>query len=348
MEAEGCRVVFPADRLSVMGMSEVVRHLPALWYVRERIHRRLVEHRPDVFVGIDAPDFNLGLERRLKRAGVSTVHYVSPSVWAWRRYRVHRIRRATDVMLTLLPFEAQFYHHHGVCARFVGHPAADRIAPQADVSAARQSLGLPPGEPTVALLPGSRMNEVRRLMPVFLGAALWCLERLPGVRFVLPVASAALLGPIRSAVLRDAPTLPLTLVEGRSGEAMTASNVVLTASGTATLEAMLIPRPMVVAYRLSPLTYRAARLLVKVPHISLPNLIAGRSLVPEFLQERASAEALGSAVLHYFDHPEAVQALLPEFIRARRLLQRDADAGAAEAVLDLIAARQVGQRVGGH
>ncbi|MBU3057729.1 lipid-A-disaccharide synthase [Pseudomonas indica] len=330
MQAEGLMPYFPMERLSVMGLVEVLGRLPELLSRRKRLIETLIAAKPDVFIGIDAPDFNLGVELKLRRAGIKTVHYVSPSVWAWRQKRVLKIREACDLMLTLFPFEAQFYDAHQVPVRFVGHPLADSIPMQADRMAVRRELDLPLDEPVIALLPGSRGGEVARLGELFLDAA----ERLralrPGVRFVLPCAS-----PERRAQLEQmlaGRDLPFSLLDGRSHDALAACDAVLIASGTATLEALLYKRPMVVAYKVAPMTYRILRRLVKSPYVSLPNLLAERPLVPELLQDAATPEALARALVPLID---GGQAQTEGFDVIHRALRRDASSQAAEAVLKL-------------
>lgn len=331
MQAEGLDSYFPMERLAVMGLVEVLGRLPELLGRRRRLIRTLIDERPDVFIGIDAPDFNLGVELRLRQAGIRTVHYVSPSVWAWRQKRVLKIQRACDLMLTLFPFEARFYEAQQVPVCFVGHPLADAIPLQADRATARASLGLPPGDAVVALLPGSRGGEVERLGSLFLDAA----ERLralrPGLRFVLPCASAERRAQLEGMLAgRD---LPVTLLDGRSHEALASCDAVLIASGTATLEALLFKRPMVVAYRVAPLTYRILRRLVKSAYISLPNLLAGRLLVPELIQDAATPAALAATLVPLLDDGSGQT---EGFDAIHRALRRDASARAAEAVLQLV------------
>lgn len=330
MEAEGLKSYFPMERLAVMGLVEVLGRLFELLGRRRQLARDLIAAQPDVFIGIDAPDFNLGLELKLRRAGVKTVHYVSPSVWAWRQKRVLKIREACDLMLTLFPFEAQFYDEHQVPVRFVGHPLADAIPQQADRAAAREALDLPPDEPVVALMPGSRGGEVARLGELFLDAAIRLRALRPGIRFLLPCATPERRKQLEQMLAgRD---LPLTLLNGRSHEALAACDAVLIASGTATLEALLYKRPMVVAYRVAPLTYRILKRLVKSPYISLPNLLAERLLVPELIQDAATPEALAQAVAPLID---GGQVQTEGFDVIHRALRRDASLSAADAVLKL-------------
>lgn len=336
MMAAGCVSHYPMERLSVMGLLETAGRIPELVLQRRRLARRLLSWRPDLFIGIDSPDYNLALERRLRVAGIPTVHYVSPSVWAWRRYRLRRIARSTDLVLTLFPFEAAFYHEHGVPARFVGHPIADGIAMQPDRDAARDALGLPAKAEIVALLPGSRSSEVRLLAGPMLRAARWLAQRRPGLRFVTPLASRETRVLFETAISRLGAELPLARVDGRSLEVLAASDVVLVASGTAALEAMLSKRPMVVTYRLSPLTAWIVARLLTVDLYSLPNLLAGRRLVPELIQDEAVAEKLGAAVLDCLEHPERLSEQLAEFTRLHQVLRRGASERAAEAVLELV------------
>lgn len=334
MEAEGLVSYFPMERLAVMGLVEVLGRLPELLRRRKHLIRTLIEARPDVFIGIDAPDFTLGVELRLRQAGIRTVHYVSPSVWAWRQKRVLKIRDACDLMLTLFPFEARFYEEHQVPVRFVGHPLADTIPLEADRAAARQALDLPAEGSVVALMPGSRGGEVGKLGALFLNAAEQLRTLRPGIRFVLPCANAARREQLEQMLAgRD---LPLTLLDGRSHQALAACDAVLIASGTATLEALLYKRPMVVAYRLAPLTYTILRRLVKSPYVSLPNLLAQRLLVPELIQNAATPEALAQTLSPLLDGGEAQT---EGFDTIHRALRRDASEEAAQAVLQLAEAR---------
>jgi lipid-A-disaccharide synthase len=335
MAAAGCEVWVPSEALAVMGLVEVLRHLPRIRAAMGTLESRLEADPPDVLVGIDAPDFNLRVEKRARRAGIPTVHYVSPSVWAWRQGRVRTLREACDSVLCLLPFEAEFLGRHGVHATFVGHPLADELPAEPDRAAARHQLGLPDTGGLVALLPGSRAGEVERLGPVFAEAAAWLSRRDPSLRFVAPVATPALGRQFAAHLERLAPESAVTLVEGQSHAAMAASDVVLLASGTATLEAMLLRRPMVVAYRLAPVTWGLVRGLglVKVKHVSLPNLLAGEALVPELLQGAATGPALGAQVAAWLDQPARVAALDARFAALGATLRRGASERAAEEVL---------------
>ncbi|MGE6791656.1 lipid-A-disaccharide synthase [Pseudomonas guineae] len=330
MQAQGLKSYFPMERLSVMGLVEVLGRLPELLSRRKRLINTLIAAKPDVCIGIDAPDFNLTLELKLRQAGIKTVHYVSPSVWAWRQKRVLKIRKACDLMLTLFPFEAQFYQDHQVPVRFVGHPLADTIPQQADRAAAREALNLAHDQPVVALMPGSRGGEVSRLGSLFLDAAVRLRALRPGIQFVLPCSSPERRAQLEQMLVgRD---LPLTLLNGRSHEALAACDAVLIASGTATLEALLYKRPMVVAYKVAPLTYRILKRMVSSAYISLPNLLAERLLVPELIQDAATPEELAQLLAPLLDGGE-VQT--EGFDVIHRALRRDASLQAAQAVLQL-------------
>jgi lipid-A-disaccharide synthase len=330
MRAQGLQSYFPMERLAVMGLVEVLGRLPELLARRKRLIKTLIAERPDVFIGIDAPDFNLGVELKLRQAGIKTVHYVSPSVWAWRKKRVFKIRDACDLMLTLFPFEARFYEENHVPVRFVGHPLADTIPLEPDRLAARAALNLSAEDPVVALMPGSRGGEVARLGALFLDAAEQLRTVRPGIQFVLPCAS-----PERRAQLEQmlaGRDLSLTLLDCRSHEALAACDAVLIASGTATLEALLYKRPMVVAYKVAPMTYRILKRLVTSAYISLPNLLAQRLLVPELIQDAATPDALAESLSPLID---GGQVQTEGFDVIHRALRRGASEQAAEAVLQL-------------
>jgi len=334
MLAAGFHSHYPLETLSVMGLVEVLKHYPRLKKCRDSLRDHFLQNPPDVFIGIDAPDFNLGLEYALKAAGIPTVHYVSPSVWAWRQYRLRKIARACDLMLTLFPFEAEYYQRHNIPVRFVGHPLADDTPLQTDKQAARSRLGLATDGVWVAMLPGSRRNEVQQLGLPFIETARWLLAQRSDLRFVVPLANANLGNIFRQQMAGQ--DLPFFLINGQSRDAMAAADVVLMASGTATLEAMLLKRPMVVAYRVALLTYWLARFLVHIPFFSLPNLLAGERLVPEFLQGQVTPENLGAAVLHWLDNPSEVDGLEVRFSELHQRLRLSASEQAAGAVLDLV------------
>jgi lipid-A-disaccharide synthase len=331
----GCTSLYPMERLSVMGLTEIIRHLPGLLSMRRALRRHFLRQPPDLFIGVDAPDFNLALERALKRRGIRTLHYVSPSVWAWRQYRVRKIAASVDCMLTLFPFEARFYHEQQIPAVFVGHPLADQIADEVDRQAARAHLAVSHGGPLVALLPGSRVSEVKRLSASFLQAAAWCLAQRADLHFIVPLANAACRATFEAEQKRLGVGLPVTLLEGHGLEAMAAADVVLLASGTATLECLLLKRPMVVAYRLSALSYRLLRLLVKTPFFSLPNLLAGKPLVKEFIQHEVNAENIGRELLALLENPQRAGMLAREFAAIHKELRHDASHAAARTVLQM-------------
>lgn len=341
MREAGVETWHDASELAVMGLSEVLRHLPRLLGLRRRLRRRLLDWRPDVFIGIDAPDFNLGLEHWLKRRGVRTVHYVSPSVWAWRQGRAAKIGRSADLVLCLFPMEPPIYARHGVDARFVGHPMADAMPLNPDRRRARAELGLDDEGPVLAVLPGSRLGEIERLGAVFLDAAGRVARAVPGLRILVPAATPACGEAIR-ALLAAAPPPPgsVRLLEGRAREAITAADVVLLASGTATLETMLAKRPMVVGYRIAPTTYRIVRSLglLKVDRYALPNVLAGQTIAPELMQEDCTPERLAGAVVQWFSDPAATAALEPVYRDLHIALRRNASATAAEAVAGLLEA----------
>jgi lipid-A-disaccharide synthase len=339
MIAAGCDAWASSDELAVMGFTEPLMRLPRLLRLRSMLTSRLTAMRPDVFVGIDAPAFNLGLEKRLKSAGLKTVQYVSPQVWAWRQGRVRTIGSSCDLVLCLLPFETDFYAQHGVKAEFVGHPLADQIPLDVDRAAARADLGIDAQALVIALLPGSRMGEVERLGEDFAAAAAWIAERRAGVRFVAPMASMKVRTAFERQLASCARGTSVRVLDGQAQRALAAADAVIVASGTATLETLLTGRPMVVAYRLSTLTaFLLRRLaLVKVPYFSQPNLLVGRSLVPEFFQEEVSGAALGAALLREIDDAAHLSELREEFRRVHEVLRRGGADRAAAAILECLA-----------
>ncbi len=336
MIAEGCDARYPADKLSLLGLVEVLGHLPEVLRIRRQLATYFEKSPPDVFIGIDAPDFNIALERRLRDKGIPTVHYVSPTVWAWRTYRVHAIARAVDLMLTVFPFEAEFYQEHNVPVRFVGHPLADLVPLVSDRLEARRNLGLSAADAIVALLPGSRSSELKYLGARFIETVAWCHQRKPQLHFVAPMASVKIRQVFETLLSMHGEELPITLIDGRSREVMEAADVVLAASGTATLEALLLKRPMVVAYRMAFLTQMMMRRLLKVPHFSLPNLLAGREVVQEFFQNDVMPEKLGPALFDYLENPQRAHALQETFAEIHYRLRKNASEQAARAVLQLL------------
>ena len=335
MRAAGMDTWFDASALAVMGLAEVLAHLPRLLRLRKQFRQRVLDWKPDVYIGIDAPDFNLGVERWLKQRGVRTVHDVSPSIWAWRQGRATKIGQCADRVLCLFPMEPPIYARHGVDARFIGHPLADAIPLQPDRSAARAALGEATDTPILALLPGSRLGEIHRMLPDFAEAARRLATDVPGLRVLVPAANVQCRAAI-DAILGDA--APFRIIDGQAQQSMIASDCVLLASGTAALEAMLCKRPMVIGHRISALTYRIVRLfgLLKSTHVSLPNVLAGEALVPELLQDACTPENLHAALLHWFRDPQAVAALQPRFLALHETLRRDASQRAADAVVELL------------
>jgi len=338
MQAAGCEAWAQADELAVMGLVEPLRHVPRLLRLRRSLIERWAASPPDVFVGIDAPDFNLALEQRLKSVGIPTIHYVSPTVWAWRSGRVTKIARAADRVLCLLPFEPGYYEGSGTQAIFVGHPKADELAPPDDIAACRRALGLDVGAATIALLPGSRRGEVQRLIDVIAGAAARVLEKRPDVRFVLPVAGPHLRPTIDEAIHRAGIGPAITLIDGQSIEAMSAADLVLLASGTAVLEAALLGRPCVAVYKLAPLSAAIVRAfnLLKLDYVTLPNNLTPEPLIPEFLQEKATPDAVGAEVLEMLGDTARRQAIEAGFATLRHELAQSASERAADAVESLI------------
>ena len=344
MRAAGMATWHDAGELAVMGLAEVLRHLPRLLRLRHSLRRRLLAWQPDVFIGIDAPDFNLGVEKWLKQRGIRTVHYVSPSVWAWREKRAEKIGRSADRVLCLFPMEPPIYARHGVDARFIGHPLADEMALEPDRHFARQSLGLDQTRPVLAVLPGSRVGEIERLGADFLAAAARVLSAEPRLQVVAPMANARARAVFEDVLAAhpDAATLTpsLRLIDGGARTLMIASDVILLASGTAALEAMLAKRPMVVAYKVSPITYRLVKALglLKVDSVALPNVLAGERLVPELMQRDCTPQNLADAILRWLRDPAAVDTLQPRFQQLHLQLRQDASAQAAGVVAELLRA----------
>lgn len=337
----GCEPIASIDELSVMGLAEVLPAIPRLLRLRARLVQRLASDRPDVFVGLDAPDFNLGLARRLRARGLRTAHVVSPTIWAWRPGRVKGIARAVDLMLCLFPFEPRYYQGSGVDARYIGHPLAEELDDTVSPVQARDAMGLPAEGPVVAVLPGSRGSEMKYLAQPFAQAAARLHARVPGIHFVTPVAKPSLEAALREAIARHAPQCRWTLVAGRSREAMRAADVVMLASGTATLECLLLGRPMVVAYRGSRLTaWLMLDLgLLKTPYVSLPNLLAAEPTVTELLQDAATPERLADETQRLLDPEGPRLRQLATFADVRRELRRDAAQHAADALTELMQRR---------
>lgn len=333
MIAAGFQSLYPMDRLSVMGLTEPLKRLPELLRMRASLKQHFVQRGTEVFVGIDSPDFTLNIEAFLRERGIKTAHYVSPSVWAWRQGRIKTIARAVDLMLTLLPFETSFYEANQVPVRFVGHPLADQIPLEDQRESARGELGVQADAKVLAVLPGSRGGEVSHLAPAFFDTVDWLRECIPDLQVLVPAANADRLAQLEQ-MLRGR-TTAVRLIDGQSREVMAASDVVLMASGTTTLEAMLLKRPMVAAYRMGAISYTLLSRLVKTPYISLPNLLANKPLVPEVIQNDVRADVLGPLVLERLLGGESVQALKERFLAMHKALSLNASDSAAEAILEL-------------
>ena len=334
MTKEGFVSLFPIDRLSVMGFIEPLKRLPELFRIRKNLFQHFCDGEFDLVVGIDSPDFNLGLEEKLRNKGIKTAHYVSPSVWAWRQGRVKKIARAVDLMITLFPFEKSFYQLHSIPVVCVGHPLAAEIAVQEEKNKARQVLGLTDG-PVLTLMPGSRASEIQKLGSLFLNVAQHCKNNLPDLKVIIPIATLERKSQLDQ-ILDDHPLLEVILLDGQSLLAMAAADVVLLSSGTSTLEAMLLKKPMVVAYRLGRLTYALISRMVKVKYVALPNLLANESLVPEFLEENATIKNLSGAVMRFFEQPEQTKKLQKRFIAIHESLKCGGNEAAAQALVALI------------
>jgi lipid-A-disaccharide synthase len=345
MRAEGMDTWFDASELGVMGLAEVLKHLPRLLRLRRSLRDQVLAWKPDVFIGIDAPDFNLGVEKWLKKRGVRTVHYVSPSVWAWREKRAAKIGRSASRVLCLFPMEPAIYARHRVDARFVGHPLADEMPLDPDRAAMREQLGLDPDRPVLALLPGSRVGEIERLGAIFLAAAKRVLEDVPNLHIVVPIPNTAANAAFKRVLVAhpdaDALRPSLRMLVGNARRLMIASDVILLASGTATLEAMLAKRPMVVAYKIAATTYALVKGLgmLKVKNFALPNVLAGERVVPELMQRDCTPEKLAAATLAMLRDSEAMERIAPRFRELHLQLRQDASARAADAVAELLPAR---------
>lgn len=337
MQAEGCTTIFDMEELSVMGLVEVLSRIRRLLFIRKSLYQHFMANPPDVFVGVDAPDFNLRLELPLKKAGIKTVHYVSPTVWAWREKRVFKIAKATDLVLSLFPFEKQVYDKHNIPCRFVGHTMADSIDINPDKDAARRALKIPADERVLALLPGSRNSEVTMLLDIFMRSAELLAEQVANLCVLIPVVNKQRKLQVEDYMREHSVSVNYRIVIGHAREVMIASDAVLLASGTATLEAMLCKRPMVVAYRLKWLTHQMMKRLYIAKYFALPNILADEALVPELLQEDVNPENIVAKLVPYFTQEESDKAaLVARFTQLHILLKQDADAQAANAVLSLI------------
>jgi len=343
MLAQGLQAWEPLESLSVMGLVEVLSQLPRLWQLRRRLIQRWLRDPPDLFIGIDAPDFNLPLAKRLRAAGVPTVHYVCPSVWAWRPGRVRKIQAAVDLLLSIFPFEQAWLRERGMDCTYVGHTLAAQIPMQPDPLAARQALGIEATAPVLALLPGSRQGEISRLAPSFLATAAQCRQQIPGLQIVAPMANAAMLAYWQTQIARYAPDLPVHTVLQTSQTVLTAADAALIASGTATLEALLCRCPMVVGYQLQPLSYWLLQTLrlVQMERVVLANLLAEESLAPAYFQRQCTVEQLVPAVLRFLQTPALVEQIRARYAVVHQTLQVETDQHIAEAIFGLLQKRGV-------
>ncbi|MCO7189942.1 MULTISPECIES: lipid-A-disaccharide synthase [unclassified Pseudoalteromonas] len=332
----GCETLFDMEELAVMGLVEVLGRLPRLLKIRKQLVEHFIARKPDIYIGIDAPDFNLRVEKPLKAAGIKTVQYVSPSVWAWRQKRIFKIAEATNLVLSLLPFEKAFYDKHDVPCTFVGHTLADEIPLDVDVAAARAQLGLKDSDTVLALLPGSRGSEVSQLSETYLLTAKALADKIPNLKILVPLVNEKRKAQFQAIQAQVAPELRTILLDGQSSLAMTAATAVLLASGTATLEAMLYKKPMVVGYKLKPLSYWIFNTFFtfNIKHFSLPNLLADEALVEEFLQQDCNPDALTDALLPLLKGDNS--ALIQRFYDIHQNIRRDASKQAAQAVVELI------------
>jgi lipid-A-disaccharide synthase len=340
MIGEGAKSLFPMERLSVRGYVEVLRHLPGLLKIRRQLLRHFLQNPPDIFIGIDAPDFNFGLERSLKRKGIRTVHYVSPSIWAWRKGRMGKIRRAVSHMLALFPFEPALYEQAGVPVTYVGHPLADILPMEPDMLAARENLKLKPGKLVVAMLPGSRQSEVQQLAALYVKAARLITQEQPEIQFLVPLITRETRAIFEQAIYDDQAKnenpeamLPIQILFGHAHLAMEAADAVIVASGTATLEAALIKRPMVITYRMPALSWQILKRMNYLPYVGLPNILAGRFVVPELLQHDATPEKLAAATLKLIGDRAMMDEIRAEFMRIHESLQQNTEEKAAQAIL---------------
>ena len=333
----GCASIVPLEKLSVMGLMEVIGRYRELLGIRKSIATHFFNNPPDLFIGIDAPDFNLDLESSLHSNGIKTVHYVSPQVWAWREYRLRKIRKAIDRMLVLLPFEKEYYERQDIPVTYVGHPAADRIRLVPDRAAARARLGLPGNKKIIALMPGSRTMELDRLLPTFLHAAQWCVRNRDDIYFASSLLNQAAVDRFDQALSTSTlKNLPVSVYNNRADDVLEAADTALLASGTITLEAMLYKLPMVVAYKMNPLSFHLINAMVKVKYAALPNLLAGAKVVPEFLQGKCRPDKLGTALLAWLDDASGVEKLRATFTSMHKQLRHNASVTAAQSILDLL------------
>ncbi|MFI4938591.1 MAG: lipid-A-disaccharide synthase [Candidatus Berkiellales bacterium] len=335
MIAEGFHSFFPLERLSVMGFIEPLKRLSELLRIRKRLIEHFIKLKPTAFIGIDLPDFNLSIAKVLKRQHLTTIHYVSPTVWAWRKGRIKNIKKSIDLMLTLFPFETKIYDENQIPVCYVGHPLADQIPLSSDKTAARQSLRLPIEQKIVAILPGSRNQELKYLAKEFIDTAKWLWQYYPSLLFIAACPNVEREQQLKSYVEQyEFPQLKI--FTNQTTAVMASADCVLVASGTASLQAMLVKRPTVIAYKMAPLAFAIAKRLVKIPFIGLPNLLANERIMPEFIQDDAIAEKMGPVLLNYLQHPEEGEKIVPTFNQLHHLLRKNAGETAAARIAELI------------
>lgn len=334
MMAEGAKTLFPMERLSVRGFVEVIRHLPGLLKLRKELAQHFLQNPPDLFVGIDAPDFNFALERKLKRNGIKTIHYVSPSIWAWRKGRIKKIKAAVSHMLALFPFEPAIYEAENIPVSYVGHPLADILPMESSMQQAREDLKLQNASHVIAMLPGSRQSEVRQLAALYVRTARIMLNKQPNLRFLIPLVTKETRAIFQQAIYDDdAQDLPLQILFGHAHLAMQAADAVIVASGTATLEAALIKRPMVITYRMPRLSWLLLKRMNYLPYVGLPNILANRFVVPELLQHDANPEKLAETTLRLIEDKALIADIRDEFTRMHQSLRQNTEEKAADAIL---------------
>lgn len=334
MLAEGAKTLYPMERLSVRGYVEVLKHLPGLLKMRSELKQQFLQNPPDLFIGIDAPDFNFSLEKSLKRHGIPTIHYVSPSIWAWRGGRIRKIKRAVSHMLTLFPFESDVYEKAGVPVSYVGHPLADMLPVTPDTHVAREQLKLNDQQLVIAMLPGSRQSEVRQLATLYVKAARQMLADAPQSKFLVPLVTRETRAIFEQAIFEEqAHDLPIQILFGHAHLAMEAADAVIVASGTATLEAALLKRPMVITYRMPFLSWQLLKRMNYLPYVGLPNILAGRFVVPELLQHDATPAKLAETILRMVNDKAVIDDIRAEFTRIHELLKQNTEEKAADAVL---------------
>lgn len=336
MVNQGCRALFEMKQISYMGLFEILKHIPELLAIRKKTIEYFLQNPPDVFIGIDAPDFNLPLEKIFKKNGITTVHYVSPTVWAWRQYRVKNIKKTVDLLLTLFPYEAKFFEKHQIPVRYVGHPFADEMPTQLIKEECRQQMNLPLDRYIVTVLAGSRSNELQYLAEIFVKAMDIVHNRFPNILFVMPMVNEERMHQMQDILKILHYHAPIQLQMHQAQGAIAASDVILAKAGTVSLEAMLLKKPMVIAYRMSTPTYWLAKCLIKTPFIALPNLLAEEKLVPEFIQHEVTAENLAKEIIFYLEHPEKIEDLTTKFDELHALLKQNASMQAAIAIAELI------------